>query len=298
MGYICARLIVLLADVRPYMGWYWLIAVALGIVVAVTLPWTVAAGAYSSPWLCWLGVGYAFALLWGMQYYPQVQFTPPRNVPAVLPSPPLWFVLYIAGLSAVTLTTMAVTLLILVLLPVEIIAPGTLERWAEGWDEAWLAWLRRRASRTWHPRPVDERFPARLRLEAPGVPAGRWLRGAIRLRRGSLVWEPAREARAAPVELTSATIVPGGAVRVAKGGRHTRAHPHLTRRAVRDAKGGRAITIDTPTGRIQLECDAELFTLLQHRSRVGQGVTADEILNSLADYLAKLRTGHTVNEQG
>ena len=25
--------------------------------------------------------------------------------------------------------------------------------------------------------------------------------------------------------------------------------------------------------------------------------TADEILNSLADYLAKLRTGHVVNEQ-
>jgi hypothetical protein len=31
----------------------------------------------------------------------------------------------------------------------------------------------------------------------------------------------------------------------------------------RDAKRGRAVTLDTSSGRIQVECGAEIFTLLQ-----------------------------------
>jgi hypothetical protein len=70
MGYICARLIVLLADVRPYIGWYWLLAVASGIVVVVAPVWAVVAGFRSSArWPGWLLLGYIAALVGGMRYY-------------------------------------------------------------------------------------------------------------------------------------------------------------------------------------------------------------------------------------
>lgn len=131
MGYICARLIVLLADIRPYTGWYWLLAVASGIGIAVALPWVLVRGARGPAphpgWLLLL-LGYAMALVVGMQYYLSLRFTPPGSVPAVLPPPSLWFVLEIAGLSAVTFTLMAITLLMLAVM-VEIIAPGPVGGW-------------------------------------------------------------------------------------------------------------------------------------------------------------------------
>jgi hypothetical protein len=135
----------------------------------------------------------------------------------------------------VSLIVVAITLLILAAL-VGVAVPGSTGRWLR-------VRRTRPASAARHPGPVHEQFPARLRLEAPGGPAGRWLRGAVHVRPGSLLWEPAGGVHAAPVELAPATIVPGDA------GRH--------------AKSGRAITVDTPTGRIQLECGAETFALIQ-----------------------------------
>ena len=236
MGYICARLIVLLADVRPYTGWYWLLAVASGIVIAIALPWAFVRGARGSGrWSGWLLVGYTAALAGGMRYYLSLRFSPPGIVPAVVPPPPPWFVLEIGGLSAVTLTFVAITLLILAAM-VEVIAPGPVGGWLR-------ARRTRRAGASRHPGPVDERIPARLRREALGAPAGQWLRGEIHVRPGSLLWEPATGVRAVPTELAAATIV--------------------SEDAGREAKGRRAVIVDTPTGRIQLRCDAELFALLQ-----------------------------------
>jgi hypothetical protein len=243
MGYICGRLIELLADVRPYMGWYWLLAVAGGVVTAAGVPWAfVAAFRGSVRWPRWLLpsvlIVYVIALIVGMQYYLGLRFTPPATAPAVLPPPPFGFVLKIAGLSAMAFTFVAITLLLLACL-VAVIAPGPIQRWARAWRHRHP----RRARTARHSGPVDERFPARLRLEGPDGQAGRWLRGAIRVRPGSLLWEPARGVRAAPAELTSATIVPGG--------------------AGPDGASGRGVTVDTPTGRIQLDCGASLLALLQ-----------------------------------
>jgi hypothetical protein len=129
MGYVCARLIVLLADVRPYTGWHWLLAVASGIVIAVALPWAFVRGARGSArWSGWLLLGYTVAVVGGMRYYLSLRFTPPRSVPAVLSPPPPWFVLEIAGVSAEALTIAAITLLILAVL-VEVIAPGLVGGW-------------------------------------------------------------------------------------------------------------------------------------------------------------------------
>jgi len=128
MGYICARLIMLLADVRPYTGWYWLLAMASGIVFAVALPWALARAARGSArWPGWLLVGYTVALVGAMRYYLLLRFTPPSSATA-LPPPPPWLVLEIAGLSAVTLTFVAITLLILAAMA-EVIAPGPVGRW-------------------------------------------------------------------------------------------------------------------------------------------------------------------------
>jgi hypothetical protein len=133
MGYVDARLIMLLADVRPYVGWYLLLAVACGIVVAVAIPWLFASGfRRSARWSRWLLFGYIVALVGGMRYYVSLRFTPPSSVPAGLPSPPWWFVLEMAGLAAVAFTVAAITLLIFVLL-VGVSAPGPLGRWLRAW---------------------------------------------------------------------------------------------------------------------------------------------------------------------
>jgi len=133
LGYVCARLIVLLADVRPYVGWYLLLAVACGIVVAVALPWFLVRGFRASPrWAGWALLVYIGALVGGMRYYLSLRYTPPSSVPAVLPPPPWWFVLEITGLAAVALTVVAITLLILVVLA-EVIAPGPIGRWLRAW---------------------------------------------------------------------------------------------------------------------------------------------------------------------
>jgi hypothetical protein len=124
-----AKFILLLADVRPYTGWYWPLAVVGGIVIAVALPWALVRGARRpARWAGWLLIGYSMALVGGMRYYLSVLFTPPSNVPAVVPAPPPQLVLEITGLSAEALTFVAITLLILAVM-VEVIAPGPVGRW-------------------------------------------------------------------------------------------------------------------------------------------------------------------------
>jgi hypothetical protein len=128
-GWASAKFILLLADVRPYAGWYWLLAVAGGIVIAVALPWALVRAARSpARWTGWLLLGYTIALVFGLRYYLSVRFTPPSSVPAALPAPPPQFVLEIAGLSAEALTLVAVTLLILAVM-VEVTAPGPVGGW-------------------------------------------------------------------------------------------------------------------------------------------------------------------------
>ena len=244
MGWVCVRLIALLADVRPYTGWYWLLAVATGIVVAVVLPWAVVLVARSpARWAGWLVAGYPVALVAGMRYCLLLRFTPPRRAPAALPPPPPGLVLEIAGLSAVAFTVAAITLLLLAVMA-ELVAPGPIGRRVR-------AWRGRRAGMARHRGPAGSSFPVRLRAETPGSPAGRWLPGGLRVRPGSLLWEPARGAETPPVELASAVIVPG------------------------DAGSGQAVTVDTPAGRIQLDCRAATFALLQHLAASPDGSTQD-----------------------
>jgi hypothetical protein len=132
MGYICARMCMLLADVRPYLGWQWYAAVAGGIVVAIALPWALFAGFRGglARWTGWLLIGCMAALTFGLHYYLGVRFTPPLYGPAVLPAPRLLFLLLLAGLTVEALTYAAVTLL-MVLVLAWLIAPGQLERWRQ-----------------------------------------------------------------------------------------------------------------------------------------------------------------------
>ena len=152
VGYACFRYIALLAPVRPYMGWYWPLAVTAGIAVAIGLPWAFVRQARGSAgrWPGLAVAGYVLALGAGMTYYWGVRFNaPPVGVPATLPQPPLWFALVIAGLSAVALTVAAIALLLLVIL-VEAIAPGLGAPWLR-------AWAIRRVSAPRKPRPFDKR---------------------------------------------------------------------------------------------------------------------------------------------
>lgn len=247
MGYGCFRYIALLAAVRPYMGWYFPLAVAAGIAVAVGLPWAFVRKARSSSgrWQGLAVAGYVLALGAGMPYYWGVRFNaPPVGVPAALPQPPLWFALVIAGLSAVALTVAAIALLLLVIL-VGAIAPGL-------FAGPLRVWGIRRSSAPWKLRPFEPRklrpfdtsIPARLRLVPPdGGPTGRWLRGVIHVRPGSLLWEPGRGVHALPIDLTTATAVPQDAGSKAKS-------------------MGTAM-LATSTGQIQLDHDTAMVALLQ-----------------------------------
>jgi hypothetical protein len=85
-------------------------------------------------------------------------------------------------------------------------------------------------------RPV----PARLRALRDDGP-GEWLRGALRLAPGSLLWEPDEGISADPVELATAWSAP------APG----RRGPDM------------ATHVETPTGRFQLELDPDLFQMSQ-----------------------------------
>jgi hypothetical protein len=138
-GWVSARFALLLADAGPSAGWYCLLAVAAGIVIAVGLPWALVRGARSparwargrasaARWSAWLLLAYPVVLVGGMRYFLSVRFTPPSSVPGAQWAPSPQFVLELAGLSAEALTFVAITLLILAVM-VEVIAPGPVGRW-------------------------------------------------------------------------------------------------------------------------------------------------------------------------
>jgi hypothetical protein len=83
-------------------------------------------------------------------------------------------------------------------------------------------------------------MPVRLRALHDDGP-GQWLRGALRLAPGSLLWEPDEGISADPVELAAAWAAP------APG----RRGPDM------------ATHVETPAGRFQLELDPDLFQMSQ-----------------------------------
>jgi hypothetical protein len=88
-------------------------------------------------------------------------------------------------------------------------------------------------------RPV----PARLRqVDAAGQ--GDWLRGALRLAPGSLLWEPDAGVKASPVELATANVV------LAPGPGRPGMQAMIT-------------SLQTPAGLFQLELDPVLFEMSQ-----------------------------------
>lgn len=93
------------------------------------------------------------------------------------------------------------------------------------------------------PGPGARPVPARLRpVNATGQ--GEWLRGALRLAPGSLLWEPDMGLSANPVELATATVLPASA---------------------QSRRGQQATVTDlqTPVGLFQLELDPVLFEMSQ-----------------------------------
>ena len=135
-GWACARFAALLADVRPSTGWYWYLALAAGIVLAVVPPWILSHGTAwaradrgrrPARWARWLLLGYTIVMLGGIKYYLSLRYTPPPSGAAIAPPSPL-FVLEMTVLAAETLIFAAITLLLLAV-TAEIIAPGPVGRW-------------------------------------------------------------------------------------------------------------------------------------------------------------------------
>ena len=85
--------------------------------------------------------------------------------------------------------------------------------------------------------------PVRLRPVTAAGP-GDWLRGALRLAPGSLMWTPDRGVSASPVELAAATALPG------QGGVPSRKHAMF-------------VDLRTAAGQFQLEMDPVLFEMSQ-----------------------------------
>ncbi|HVB43052.1 MAG TPA: hypothetical protein VNF47_10160 [Streptosporangiaceae bacterium] len=93
------------------------------------------------------------------------------------------------------------------------------------------------------PGPGARPVPARLcPVNATGQ--GDWLRGAVRLAPGSLLWEPDPGVNASPVELATATVIPA---------------PAQSRRGQQSMVTGP----QTPVGQFQLELDPVLFEMSQ-----------------------------------
>ena len=91
--------------------------------------------------------------------------------------------------------------------------------------------------------------PVRLRLVTAAGP-GDWLPGALRLGPGSLVWAPDSGAGADPVELATATALPGTDL-PGQGGRG------------RSRKQAAVVDVQTPAGQFQLDMDPVLFGMTQ-----------------------------------
>jgi hypothetical protein len=134
-GWACDRFAALLADVRPHTGWYWYLALAAGIVLAVAPPWILSRGTARARadrdrrparWAPWLLLGYMIVMV-GVKYYLSLLYAaPPSGATRAPPSPLLVFEMTV--LAAETLLFAAITLLLLAV-AAEIIAPGPVGGW-------------------------------------------------------------------------------------------------------------------------------------------------------------------------
>jgi hypothetical protein len=123
-GSFCA----LLADVQPYSGWEFPVAVAGGIVIAVGAPWVlVLAARRATRWGGYGLLGYVIVLVVGIRVFVSTRFIAPPPGAVVGPLSG-WDVANIVGLSAEALTCGAITLLLL-LVTVEVMFPGPVGRW-------------------------------------------------------------------------------------------------------------------------------------------------------------------------
>jgi hypothetical protein len=136
VGWACARFATLLADVRPYTGWYWYLALAAGIVLAVVPPWILSRGTARARadrdrrparWAPWLLLGYMIVMAGGIKYYLSLRYAAPPSGATIAPPSPL-IVIEMTVLAAETLVLAAITLLLLAV-TAEIIAPGPVGGW-------------------------------------------------------------------------------------------------------------------------------------------------------------------------
>jgi hypothetical protein len=135
-GWACARFAALLSDVRPSTGWYWYLALAAGIVLAVAPPWILSHGTARARadrdrrparWAPWLLLGYTIVMVGGIKYYLSLLYTAPPGGAAIAPPSPL-LVFEMTVLAAETLFLAAITLLLLAV-TAEIIAPRRVGGW-------------------------------------------------------------------------------------------------------------------------------------------------------------------------
>jgi hypothetical protein len=89
--------------------------------------------------------------------------------------------------------------------------------------------------------------PVRMR-PLPAIGNTGWLRGALILSPGSLMWKPESGVSAEPVELAAATILPP---QDAGGGKH------------RPGMAATILDVETSAGRFELEMDSVLFEMSQ-----------------------------------
>jgi len=244
IGVITAVMFRLLARTCAYLGLDAVLPVAVGTAAAIVVPWGYARGArrdVTARWPMLLLVGYTCALVGGMRYYLGLKFH--HAGPRPLGLPPLAFQAQLAGLAAEVLTWAALTLLLISLTILLLVPAGRLPRLRR------LMSARPRRDHVGSPtgRLRDDRLPVRLRFIGSDE-HGKWLRGAMRMAPGSLIWEPAKGVDAPSVELAHATVLPAEA-------------PVKRRR--RSTQPGRVVAVETPIGRAALEFPPELFAAVQ-----------------------------------
>jgi hypothetical protein len=243
IGVITALMFRLLARTCAYLGLDAALPVAAGFAAAIVVPWSYARGArrdVTARWPMWLLVGYTCALVGGMRYYLSLKFHHAGPRPPGLP--PLAFQAQLAGLAAEVLTWAFLTLLLVVVTVLVVVPSARLPRLRR------LMSARSRRDRAGSPtgRLRDDRLPVRLRLIGPDE-HGEWLRGAMRMAPGSLIWEPAKGVDAPSVELAHANVLPVAA-------------PVKRRRRTQPS---RIVAVETPIGRADLEFSPQLFAAVQ-----------------------------------
>lgn len=244
IGVLTAAMFWLLARTCAYLGLDAVLPVGMGIAAAIVVPWCYVRGArrdVTARWPAWLLTGYTFALVAGMRYYLSIRFRHAGSRPPGLP--PLAFQAQVAGLAAEVLTIGVLTLLLIAATILLVVPAGRLPRLRR------VLSVRSRRDRADSPGAClpDDRLPARIRLVGPDEHR-KWLRGAMRMAPGSLIWEPAKGVDAASIELAHATVLQAAA-------------QAKTRR--RSTKPNRLVALETPIGGADLELAPELFVAIQ-----------------------------------